>query len=229
MKLPHEIKDLHHNDHVCLLYNNFEERKKSLLPFLREGLSQGEFCMYIADEQTPAEIVALLQSAGFNAARLREQVQLLTKYQSFLRYARFEPILMLEFYERSLQQAISRGYRGLRVAAEMTWALSVGCDQLIPLEALLNDYLPRWNMIALCQYNLPRFPPHILQDVLRTHPLALIEDEVCSNFYYEPAGLVLGRQDATARFQWMIARLKQLSALLAKASSSDNQEASKKL
>lgn len=50
---------------------------------------------------------------------------------------------MVEFFERSLRQAVSSGHCGVRVADEMTWALSVGCGPTHPFEALLNDSLSR--------------------------------------------------------------------------------------
>ena len=105
-------------------------------------------------------------------------------------------------------------YAGLRVIADMSWALSVGCDQLITFEAMLNDYLPKWNVTCLCQYNRSRFASHILVDVLRTHPIAILDGQVCPNVYYEHPGLILGKEGTAGRVEWMASMLRKTSTLL---------------
>ena len=210
-----DIKELEQGDHVCLLHATSAERTQSLLAFLKDGFSRNECCVYISDDATTAEIGSLLTGVGYDVAQLMQQgiFQPLTKYQTFLRYARFEPILMVELLERGLQQAQERGLAGIRVAAEMTWALGIGCDQLIPFETLLSDYMPRWKATYLCQYNLARFPSHIIKDVLRTHPLAILGEHLCPNVFCEPSNLVLSPENSDARVKWMMGTLKQLAGI----------------
>jgi hypothetical protein len=121
---------------------------------------------------------------------------------------------MFEFFERTIETTLAKKFTGLRVASEMAWSLSTGCDQLIPFEALLNDHLSRWKITLLCGYPLPRFAPHIVRDVLRCHPVAWLPDQLCPNFYYEPPELVLSPDSSEARMEWMIGTLKKASALL---------------
>ncbi len=74
----------------------------------------------------------------------------------------------------------------------MTWALGpeVGNERLIEYAALLNDFLKTHRAVILCQYNRHRFDTAIIHDVLRTHPVAILGEQVCPNPYYEPPELV---------------------------------------
>ena len=218
MKPISDLKHLQHGDHLCLLYRSVEEQKNVLSPFIKEGLSRGEFCLYIADEHMEPELAGLLASDGIDLLRLRQEgsVQLSSRYQTFLRYARFEPSLMMEFFERLLDQTLAKEFSGLRVMIDMSWALSIGCDQLIAFEALLNDHMRPWKMTTLCQYPIDRFASRILEDALRTHPLALLGEHVCPNFYCEPTSLILSDPRANARVEWMMDTLKKAASMIGK-------------
>ena len=66
-----------------------------------------------------------------------------------------------------------------------------GCDRLIEYETLLN-HLPRYSkLVVLCQYHYSRFGVPCIHDILRTHPVAILGDQVCPNPYYDPPELVL--------------------------------------
>ncbi len=218
MRQVFELKDLQPGDHACLLTSAIDEQGKVLAPFIEHGLGRGERCLYIANEQLDIGLEHELARQGLELARLRQEgrAEVLNRYHTFLRYARFEPILMIELLERAVRDTLERGYTGLRVVADMSWALIIGCDQLIAFEALLNDYTPNWKLTILCYYNLSQFPPQILQDVLRTHPVALVGDRTCPNVFYEPPALVLGEQGSAARIDWMMTTLKKNAALLVK-------------
>lgn len=218
MKPISDLKHLQHGDHLCLLYRSVEEQKNVVSPFIKDGLSRGELCLYIADEHMDPELADLLASGGIDLLRLRQEgsVQLSTRYQTFLRYARFEPSLMMEFFERFLNQTLAKQFSGLRVMIDMSWALSIGCDQLIAFEALLNDHMMPWKMTTLCQYHIDRFAPRILEDALRTHPLALLGEHVCPNFYCEPTSLLLSDPRANARVEWMMDTLKKAASMIGK-------------
>jgi hypothetical protein len=218
MKPISDLKHLQHGDHLCLLYRSVEEQKNILSPFIKEGLSRGEFCLYITDDHMDPELANLLASDGIDLLRLRQEgsVQLLSRYQTFLRYARFEPSLMIEFFERLLDQTLAKQFSGARVIIDMSWALTIGCDQLITFEALLNDHMMPWKMTTLCQYHLDRFASRILQDVLRTHPLAVLGEHVCPNFYCEPTNLILSDPPADARIEWMMNTLKKAAPMIGK-------------
>jgi hypothetical protein len=211
-----DVRHLKTGYHTCLLYTNKAEQMAVAVPFFKEGLTRRECCVYVADDQTTGEVEAAFHEQGIDVRGLGEQgaLQVLTKYDTFLRYARFEPSIMIEFMDKLVNKSIQQGFAGLRFASEMTWALNIGCEGLVEYEALLNTWHPKWRLVTICQYNRARFTAQIQRDVLKTHPLAILGDKVLPNMYYEPPDLFLGQKPEAARVEWMVANLKRGQPLL---------------
>ncbi|HZY30019.1 MAG TPA: PAS domain S-box protein, partial [Candidatus Methylomirabilis sp.] len=212
--LERQITELKPGHHLCLIYEDVAQQMAAIVPFVRTGLARGERCLYIADHSTTREVAAALAAAGVDVQRERERgaLVLLTKRETYLRGGRFEPEAMIALLRQALEEALAAGFTGLRATGEMTWALGpeVGCDRLIEYEATLNTFLPGARALAICQYDRRRFPPAIMRDVLRTHPVAILGDQVCQNLYYESPDLVLGQISEAERVNRMIANLERM-------------------
>jgi signal transduction histidine kinase len=209
--LEKKIAALKHGDHLCMIYENRDQQMRAVIPFIVEGLHQGDRCVYIADEQSVQEVAHGLGEAGVEVEKELERgaLSLLTKRESYLRNGSFDPKEMLEFLENEVEVALEDGFRGFRVTGEMTWALGEDVDELIRYEALMNRFYPGSKAMALCQYNRFRFPARVIHDVLKTHPKAVLGEEVCTNLYYEPPELVLEGQHDDERVDWMISKLQR--------------------
>lgn len=221
-ELERQISALKQGDHVCPIYDSEAEQLGAAVPFVKEGLARGERCLYVADDCSAARILQALAAAGVDVEREQDRgsLRLLTKRQSYLPSATFEPQEMIRFLRWEEADALAAGFAGLRVAGEMTWALGpeTTSERLIEFEALLNRFLEGSRSVILCQYNRNRFDPAIIHDVLRTHPVAVLGDQVCPNPYYEPPELMLSADpEASAAFKarrvgWWIEQLKRARA-----------------
>ena len=88
----------------------------------------------------------------------------------------------------------------------------LGSERLIEYEARLNEFLRATGLRAMCLYDWGRWQPSILRDVLRTHPLAIIDHRLHNNVYYEPVDVVLGTGDVEGvRLRWMVNQLQSLT------------------
>ncbi len=215
--LERQLAGLRHGDHLCMVYENRAEQMAAAALYIEYGLAAGDQCVYAADEQTVDEVFLRLSERGIDVEREQQRgaLRLLTKHDAYLRTGQFDPQEMIEFFRQTTDQAIADGFGGFRITGEMTWALGseTGCDRVIDCEALVNDFFPNSRAVALCQYSRQRFDPETIYDVLRTHPLVVVGDQVCSNLYYEPPELVLAgngaSQRASQRVDWMITQLKR--------------------
>lgn len=217
-ELARQLDRLQQGDHLCLIHENAAERMAAIIPFVRQGLARGECFFYIADDRTAQRVLDALAAAGVEVDRERQRgaLSLLTKRETYLWSGEFDPEAMVGLMRRTTGAALADGFSGLRVTVEMTWALGpeAGCDRLIEYEALLNHFLPGGRILAICQYNRRRFAPRVIRDVLRTHPIAILGDRVCTNFYHESPEMVLGPQSAAERVEWMVAHLTRVGATL---------------
>ena len=187
---PVEPLDGHEsNDHLALIYESEEEQFAAAAPFVQQGLERGERCMYIADENTEAEVLEAMRTRGVDVDAALESgaLTLYTKQDTYCRGGGFDPDEMIAFLADAVEEALEE-YEGLRVTGEMTWVFDdePRIEDLVEYEGKLNCLFPNVDGIALCQYNRNRFSPEAIRDVIRTHPHLVYRSTVCQNFYYTP-------------------------------------------
>ncbi|HEX9053058.1 MAG TPA: MEDS domain-containing protein [Anaeromyxobacter sp.] len=190
------LGDLGPHDHLCLIYETRGEQLRTMIPFLRQGLEHGDRCVYVADGDTAAAASDAMRAGGVPVDEAVERGALLVAgyRQIYLAPGRFEPDAVLDFAAGAGHQAASDGYRALRIAGEMAWALrgDPGADRILEYERKVNERIPSTPVTAVCQYDRSRFSPEVIRDVIRTHPLVVVGNRVCRNFYYVPPGELLG-------------------------------------
>lgn len=198
------ISDLSPGDHLCCIYEKESEHRSVLTSYVRQGLEADQKVIYIADGGTAEEVLDYLRDVDFlpEPYLSKDQLELLTAEETYLRSETFDPDFMIELLEEETEKAKEEGYSALRVTGEMTWALRdlPGSDRLIEYETKLNDFFPHNKALGLCQYDETRFDPEILLEVLRTHPIAVVGDEVYDNFHYISPEEKLSGKSAQAEF-----------------------------
>jgi hypothetical protein len=185
-------------DHVCAFYPSAAERDEILIPYLSQGLEAGDKCIAVVDSSGPESVLAAL-SATLNLAPCltRRQLDVQRSEETYLRDGGFSTEAMLDFWDRSIGEAMAGGFEFARAVGEMTWALRQlpGVEELVGYEARLNQFLPRYPQVILCLYALDSFSGEVLVDVLKTHPKVLIGGMVLDNPYYlEPAEFLATRR-----------------------------------
>jgi hypothetical protein len=62
---------------------------------------------------------------------------------------------------------------------------------------------------ALCQYNRRLFPPEVILDVIRTHPIVIYRGVVCRNMYYVPPDELLGTNQSAREVERLLTRIRE--------------------
>jgi len=197
-------------DHLCSFYQNRQQLWRLAIPFIQKGLENGEKCLYVTGESSLQEMQSVLRPVQRTGELNGQQGQLLllTAEEACLQFGVFSPEALIGTLLRTLQEAIAEGYRGLRMAMEMSWALrwASSLAWLAEYESKLNCYFSQHPVITLCLYNQRRFPEEVLLDVLRTHPLVALDQTIHANLYYLPPRIFL-RQDKKEQFHWYLANI----------------------
>jgi PAS domain S-box-containing protein len=207
-----QLENLPPGSHVCPIYSTPADMQRMLVSYFRAGIVRGEQCLYIANEASVDDLRA--QGIGSADDLARGVLIPVTARESYLRNGRFDPDEMFAFWTERLAAARAAGYVGLRVTGDPSWALGsdIGSELLIEYEARLNGFVHSTGIRAMCLYDWRRWQPSVLRDVLRTHPLAIIDLRLHNNPYYEPADVVLGEGDVEgARLNWMVTQLQSLT------------------
>lgn len=183
-------------------------------PFVAVGLEAGERCVYVVGEQDPARIERSLAAVGIDVAAqvARGALVLVTHWEVSFPHGAFDPVAMIGFVRQTIDQTMKAGFSGLRVIAEMTWALQmgVGANKLIHYEALGNHLYPGEPLVAVCMYDRSRFPAAVCADAMRVHPWVAVGEATHDNIYYEPPAAVVDGATAESRVQWMVEQLQRV-------------------
>ena len=98
----------------------------------------------------------------------------------------FVPSKMLEKLKSGYTETIEKGYKGLRVTGEMSWAIKgiPGSEKIIEYESLVNTIYPDYPVTAVCQYNVNDFSGAMIMNVLKVHPKMIAKGRILENPYY---------------------------------------------
>jgi len=176
--------------HICSFFHTKQEEYRVFLPFIKEGLDRGEKALHIVDAALLNDHFERLASAGINTADCIEarRLEVRTWEEAYLRGGAFDQYAMLSLIEELLQDAKAQGYPLARLIAHMEWALKdvPAVQDLIEYETRLNCILPKYPDAVICTYDLARFPASVVIDILRTHPMVLIEGVLQENPFFIP-------------------------------------------
>src|ERR1700676_565437 len=200
------------HDHICLIYDSQEEQLAMPVPSIRMGLERGEKCIFIAPEKTLNDVNEALHAIGIDVDEAVTSGRLVVASQedTYLLNGHFEPDKMIRFLADSLEPAIASGFSGLRVVGEMTWALAgdLGTGPLIEYEAELNYFVRDHPVAVTCQYDRKRFSPEVILNMIRTHPIVIYGNFVCSNPYYVPPEEFLAPNHAEMEVKRLLANIR---------------------
>ena len=201
------------HDHLCSIYESPEDHYAVAIPFMRIGLNRGEKCIYIADDGTVGDVRHAMESEGIDVDRASasKALVLATKEQAYLEHGSFDPDWMFTFWKEATQLAISEGFSALRATGETEWVLrgGRGLERWMEYESRLTHTLSESNCSALCQYNRRLFPPELILDVIRTHPMVIYDSAVCQNLYHVPPAEFLGTNRTAREVERLLTNIRE--------------------
>jgi hypothetical protein len=177
--------------HICLIYENDEQRQKIVSEYLAAGIKRGELVRYFADETTPEKIRSWLTDIGVELpdAEKTGSFGISRAENAYCPEGKFEPQKMIDGSKLRYVQAQKNGYTGSRACGEMTWALKdiPGSDRLLEYEALLNTVDDPFPHSGMCQYDARLFDGATLFKILQIHPFMIAQGQIVRNpFYIRP-------------------------------------------
>jgi hypothetical protein len=176
--------------HVCAFFRNKDEEYRVLLPFIKEGLDEGDRAVHIMDSVHCAQHRQRLKGAGIDIAVAEEKDQLEVRSwdDAYLQDGHFDQNRQLALIEKLLAYGNGRGFPLTRLVANMAWALDdrPGVHDIVEYEARLNQILPKYDHAVCCTYDITRFSASVVMDVLRTHPSVIVGGILQENPFYVP-------------------------------------------
>jgi MEDS: MEthanogen/methylotroph, DcmR Sensory domain len=176
--------------HVCTFFRTSDERYRVLIPFIREGMEQGDRALHVVNPSLRNQHTQRIAEAGIDAARaeVEGQLEVLGWDDAYLRGGSFNQSAMLSLLPALLNEGRTRGFPVTRFIADMEGALNDpgAMDHLLEYECRVNLALPKAGDIVICSYDIDKFGAAIVIHALRTHPIVLIGGIVQRNPFYVP-------------------------------------------
>jgi DcmR-like sensory protein len=171
--------------HACAFVSGPEEEQAVIDPFFLEGMKRGEKAVYIVDpENQPLHEQRL--GAG---CPTHDLLEVTTWNDAHLKGGSFNQQRMMESLSDMLRVHASQGKPSMRVVGQMGWVFSSppGIEQLVAYEASVNELLNRGKTPTVCVYDLRKLNGSLMMDLLRAHPLTVVNGVLYENPFYTPA------------------------------------------
>ena len=176
--------------HACAFFHSREEEYDLLLPFSKASEAAGQRLFHVVDKSHREERRERLAEAGLDVEKAEREGQLEIRpwEDAYLRGARFDQNAMLALIEEVLKEGRAKGFGQTRLWANMEWAVNdlPGVHDIVEYETRLNKFLPQYDDVVVCTYDLNKFSAPVVMDIMRTHPQVIIGGMVQENPFYVP-------------------------------------------
>jgi DcmR-like sensory protein len=175
--------------HVCAFVTSAAEERALIDPFFVEGLRRGEKAVYYVDPDQRDEHEIRLRAS----ARSPEMVEVTTWQDAHLKGGSFDQDRMMSALEEMIRDNAASGNPAVRLVGQMGWVFTSppGIEQLVEYEASVNEVLNRGKTPTVCVYDVCRLSGSMMMDLLRVHPLAVVNGVFHENPFYTPANELL--------------------------------------
>ena len=177
-------------NHICAFFHDLDEEYCALLPFIKQGMGNGEKAFHIVDAQLRTEHLRRLEVSGIDVRSATEKNQLEVRpwEETYLRTQKFDQQEMGALIDDTLRSARSDGFVATRIIAHVEWILQdrQAIEDFFEFEARLNYLLSNSEDSVICVYTSESFDPSIVMDMLRTHPAVMISGVIQRNPFFVP-------------------------------------------
>ena len=208
------IGDVPWGTHLCQFYETREDLVDILVPYFKAGLENNEFCMWITSEPLKVEDAkAALKKVVKNLDNFikKGQIEILDYSQWYTKSGRFEAERVLQGWVVKEEQAVKRGFDGLRLTGNTFWLEKKDWRAFADYEVTVNGIIGQHRMLAICTYSLDKCGASEVIDVVSNHEYALIKRggkwEIIESAKRKRAGEALQRSES--KYKTLVENLPQ--------------------
>ena len=172
------LKEVPWGAHLCQLYEAEADLLEVLVPFMKAGLEQQEYCLWItAGSGQRVAIQAALEREVPDLAHHLDQGHLeLVDQHNW--YYNADGVIDLQAAGkesmRRLKKSIAMGLTGLRMTSSGHWRSRAEWDALMAYERTINEGINTLPVVSICCYPLGRCGPTEIAEIVSSHNHALV-------------------------------------------------------
>lgn len=172
--------------HLCYIYNDDREHKRTIAKFIERGLAEGDRLLCLLDKATPSDVQEYLRTLEVEAPARPDALVTGDAESTYCPGGRLQVVPLLAALEAFCRQSTAAGFRGSRITGDMSWAVKThtSMEQLMEYELKATETAKAAAAVALCQYDARKFDGGTLVDILSVHPAMLVRGQIVRNPYY---------------------------------------------
>lgn len=171
------IGDVPWGTHYCLFYQTKEDLINILVPYFKTGLENNEFCVWVTSiPLSEKEVEKAMRRAvpDFDQYLKRGQIEIVSYDGWYLKDGSFSLQRVLNAWIDKLNQALVKGYDGLRVTGNTFWLKKRDWESFADYETEVDSVIHKYRMIAICTYSIDKCGANEVLDVVSRHRSGLI-------------------------------------------------------
>ena len=175
--------------HACAFVSGPSEEREAIDPFLVEGMRRGRKAVYIVDPAHRDDHDRRLR----NSAPSPELLDVTTWNDAHLKGGSFDQDRMMSALDELIRTHAATGKPPMHLVGQMGWVFGSppGIEQLVEYEAVVNEVLNRGRTPTVCVYDVRKLNGSMMMDLLRAHPLTVMNGVLHENPFYTPADEML--------------------------------------
>jgi len=149
------VRKMKARDHVILFYTNERDKHLVLFTYLKAGLDAGEAAVYVAGDESTSEIKQAMSDFGLDVEDHEKTGALrVVDYRNwYIVRGEFNIGRTISLWKKALDEAVEKGFKGLRVAGEMACFFTHNMiNELVLYERALHRKL-KIPLAAICAYD----------------------------------------------------------------------------
>lgn len=212
-----DIKTLKPHSHLCLIYETPEEWQQTVIPFLKQGLTEDKKCLFLVNSVCyPSLIEPYLQKEGIDikAVKTSRQLIFLDESKYYEGDNSFDNGRLVEALIAEVSKAESEGFSGTHLVREIDWKQHncQSSDSIMEFEAICHQSLfPFYACNIICSCNRWMLDPSILKIMITSHPYIARGNSIYHNIYYTPPELIFTSNPQESQIQFILNNLEKRS------------------
>jgi hypothetical protein len=149
------VRKMKARDHVIFFYSNRRDNHLVLFTYLKAGLDAGEGAVYVAGDESPSEIREAMNDFGMDVRHHEKKgaLQIVDYRDWYIIGGEFNIQRTISLWKKALNDALARGFNGLRVAGEMACFFKHNMiNELVLYERALHREL-EIPLASICAYD----------------------------------------------------------------------------
>lgn len=172
------IRDISWGTHFCQFYQTKKDLIDLLTPYFKAGLENNELCIWLIPEflsVKEAKEALKKEIPDYDIYLEKGQIEFIPYSDWFLKEGAFDSQKVVDVWVEKLNQALNRGYNGLRATEDACWMEEESWNNFFNYEEKLDSFVNEHRIIVLCTYCHDTCNIIETIDVISNHQMSLVK------------------------------------------------------